>query len=131
MEKTANFNLNKPEPSDPLRLEDFNVNSDIIDAALGELSAARIYIGSFVGNGASSRTIQLPWKPKFALVLGHYNSSGALYVLVEGYCLYYYIDYWTDSTTGKSTLFLKDSTLVIDDDYRNVSGKTVYYILVR
>ena len=131
MEKTTNLNLNKPEPNDPLRLEDFNENNEIIDAALGELSAERIYIGSFVGNGASRRTVQLPWEPKFALVLGHRNSSGVLHVLIEGYSMYYYIDDWYGSTTGDGTLFLNGSTLVVDDSSRNVSGKPVYYILVR
>ena len=131
MTKTTNFNLNQWEPTDPIRREDFNADNAAIDAALGELSAERIYIGSFVGNGAASRTIQLPWKPKFALVMGHRNSSGVLHILIEGYSLYYYIDDWYGSTTGDGTLFLNGSTLVVDDSSRNVSGKTVYYILVR
>ena len=34
MTKTSNYNLNKPEPTDPMRLADYNQNSDIIDAAI-------------------------------------------------------------------------------------------------
>lgn len=34
MTKTQNYNLNKPETTDPMRLADFNENSEILDAAL-------------------------------------------------------------------------------------------------
>ena len=40
MTKTNNYNLKKPEPTDPLRVADFNENADLIDAALGALTGA-------------------------------------------------------------------------------------------
>ena len=40
MEKTQNYNLNKPESTDPLRVADFNQNADKIDAALKDLNTA-------------------------------------------------------------------------------------------
>ena len=40
MTKTQNYNLNKPEVTDPLRLADFNENADKIDAALNSLNTA-------------------------------------------------------------------------------------------
>ena len=57
--KTQNYNLNKPEVTDPLRVDDFNANADMIDAALGALSTAvgnagncKIAIGTYAGNDA-------------------------------------------------------------------------------
>ena len=40
MQKTTNYNLNKPETTDPMRLADFNENSEILDAALAAAYSA-------------------------------------------------------------------------------------------
>lgn len=66
MTKTQNFNLLKPEPADPLRVEDFNENADIIDGVLNTLSTAvpRIVTGTYTGDRAVSRTISLGFTPK-------------------------------------------------------------------
>ena len=40
MEKTQYYNLNKPEVTDPLRVEDFNENADLIDAAIKAVEQA-------------------------------------------------------------------------------------------
>ena len=50
MQKTANYNLKKPESTDPLRVADFNENADIIDAALSSLNTT-------VGNKASAAEV--------------------------------------------------------------------------
>lgn len=73
MQKTLNYNLNKPEPNDPLRVADFNENADKIDAALGALNTAvaaglKIETGSYNGTGvcgsASPNKLTFPFPPK-------------------------------------------------------------------
>ena len=80
MQKTTNYNLNKPEAGDALRVEDFNQNADIIDAALGQiLSLARVEqvkVGSFKGTGDSGRTVELGFTPKAIILMSQGNSAG-------------------------------------------------------
>ena len=52
MQETSNYNLKKPEPTDPLRLEDFNENADIIDGAIKAVE--RSVAGAYGPNN-------LPW----------------------------------------------------------------------
>ena len=91
MLKTENYNLNKPEGTDPLRLADFNQNSDIIDGALKNLSAERVITGSYTGDGADERIIDLPFTPKVVLLFVRYgiNSvSDRMYFLTGELCFY-------------------------------------------
>ena len=93
MKKTVNYQLNKPEAGDPLRLADFNQNSDILDAALNNLNAAlggkaeqsalaavtaaapKIAIGSYVGTDASGsgapNSLTFDFAPKALFVWGN------------------------------------------------------------
>lgn len=75
MEKTENFNLNRWEPADEIRVEDFNDNSDKIDEALAKLTAGmpKIVCGTYTGNGAASQTIELGFTPKAVLVVTTYG----------------------------------------------------------
>lgn len=87
MLKTENYNLNKPEPNDPLRLEDFNENSDLIDAALKSVQneaaagieqveaklSETILVGHYVGNATDNelsdrQTIDLGFQPRLLIV---------------------------------------------------------------
>ena len=130
MTKTQNYNLNKPEAGDPMRVADFNVNSDIIDAALKNLSAERVYVGSYVGDGTNSRTIELPWAPAFAVIMGQINNSATFNVAIPEFTFYSTGDVW-----GGGTIFnilLQGNTLVIQNrDWNNAADVTVRYILVR
>ena len=72
MTKTGNYNLNKPEPTDPLRLADFNENADIIDAALAAVPS--FVTGTYTGDGTTNRTIELGFTPKAVFVC---NNQGA------------------------------------------------------
>lgn len=136
MEKTQNYNLNKPEVSDPMRLADFNENSDLIDAALTSLNTEVenvVYVGSYTGNGTSDRTIALPWKPKFVLLLGHYDSLHVVSLLVEG-LTYFSMNNssWGYTTTGADNILLSGCNLVLKSVSRNnINGKTVYYVMFR
>ena len=92
MEKTQYYNLNKPEETDPLRLEDFNENADLIDAALNELNSVmgqmavpKIAVGTYTGNGsASAKTITVGFAPKMVLVWGDWSDDYSTYH--AGYC---------------------------------------------
>ena len=82
MTKTQNYNLNKPEGGDPLRLADFNQNSDILDAALSNLNVAmgalnydHIVTGSFSGTGVAGRTVELGVTPKFVLLMTKFDNE--------------------------------------------------------
>ena len=91
MTKTNNYNLKKPEPTDPLRLEDFNENADLIDAALGgkanaaDLTAlsqtvsalvqggvGRAAWGSYTGDGTYGKSaptvLDVRFTPVFAVI---------------------------------------------------------------
>lgn len=135
MEKTVNYNLNKPEPKDPLRVEDFNENSDAIDAALGALNE-RVYFGSWVGDGTKSRVIQLPFEPRFVLVMGHYYNSPTLYsamnVLTQDR-QYSINNYGCGSGSVDSGGLLEGDTITLGtlDLWNNRSGETVYYFAIK
>ena len=128
MTKTQNYNLNKPEATDPLRLADFNGNADIIDGALAALGGDHVYVGSYVSDGTKSRTIQLPWAPKFVLVLGHQGDSNTPIFLVDGQTLYHYANSWAN---GINSLKLVGDTLVISSNTLNIKDKVETYILFR
>ena len=43
------------------------------------LSAERIVVGSYTGDGADTRTISLPFTPKLLMVSGYYGNTGVQY----------------------------------------------------
>lgn len=129
MTKTENFNLNQWEPSDLIRPEDFNADNAILDAALADLSAERIYVGSYVGDGTSNRIIELPWAPVFAVVLGYSDDKKcSIYFLLDGCTYYYYSSYWVNST---DSIALLGASLKLSYPSENPSNYTVRYILFR
>lgn len=66
MATTQNLHLPQFDGSDRIHHDDFNEAFDKIDTALA--TVPRIVLGSYVGNGAASRTIDLEARPKFVLV---------------------------------------------------------------
>lgn len=54
MQYTTNYNLKKPEGTDPVLVGDLNDNSDIIDTALGGLDTALETMGTTVGGKEDS-----------------------------------------------------------------------------
>ena len=79
---TTNYQLHQWVPEDDFLRTDFNEDFAKIDAALGEKagveelaevqtmarSKCRVVIGSYTGNGASSQTITLGFRPKVVVV---------------------------------------------------------------
>ena len=80
--QTPNYGLHQWEPSDNFLRTDFNTDFQKIDTALGEMatqsqleetdsvakSKCRVVIGSYTGNGATSRVINLGFRPKVLAV---------------------------------------------------------------
>lgn len=77
MQQTENHKLNLIEPGDPFSPEALNENTQAIDAAL-----TRFTCGTYTGNGASSRMVELPFTPKLVYVG---NGVG---------CIFYYTGYY-------------------------------------
>ncbi len=75
-EQTANYGLHQWEPEDSFLRTDFNEDFQKIDTALGE--KAEVAIGSYTGNGASSRTIPLGGQPKVVCLLKPANTWPAV-----------------------------------------------------
>ena len=71
MTKTTNYQLNQWAKSDRLRMDDFNADNRKIDAALGTIP--KLAVGSYTGDGAESRKIDLGFTPRAVFVC---NSSG-------------------------------------------------------
>ena len=79
MTKTANYNLNKPEAGDPIRVADFNANADMIDAALnglnsamGQMAVPKIAVGTYDGTGQNkTQSITLEFRPKAVIAWGN------------------------------------------------------------
>lgn len=89
MQKTVNYNLNKPEAADPLRLADFNQNADIIDTALGALNGrTKMVAGSFIGDDTSGYTLPLAFTPRFALIVSKMNNNPFLTIATPEFAIY-------------------------------------------
>ena len=100
MQKTQNYQLNQYEPQDAFLRTDFNADNQKIDAALGQLSQrvdgkaerteldqtnasvakkCEIYLGSYTGDGAESRNIELGFPPKAVYLCSQSGRAGAMY----------------------------------------------------
>ena len=78
MTKTTNYQLNQWAKSDRIMMDDFNADNAKIDAALKANADAmpRILHGSYTGDGAESRKIDLGFTPKAVYVR---PSKGGIY----------------------------------------------------
>lgn len=80
MTQTPNFQLNQWSPEDYVRRTDFNADNLKIDTALGMIP--RVVVGTYTGDGAESREIDLGFKPKAVFVCqgdGAIHESGTIY----------------------------------------------------
>jgi len=80
MTKTTNYQLPKWEKTDRIQMKDFNDMTAKLDAALGTIP--KFVAGSYTGDGAESRKIDLGFKPKAVFVCqgdGAIHESGNIY----------------------------------------------------
>ena len=78
--QTTNYGLNQWEPGDKVLREEFNGDNQKIDAALRTIP--RIVTGTYTGDGADSRFIELGFTPKAVYVCennGRTYDSGTIY----------------------------------------------------
>ena len=70
-EKTTNYGLHKWAAEDRVLREEFNQNSDKIDAALNGMltSIPRVAVGTYAGDGVSGRFVPLSFTPKAVFIL--------------------------------------------------------------
>ena len=148
MKKTTNYQLNKPEAGDPLRLADFNQNSDILDAALSNLNAAlgskaeqsalaavtaaapKIAIGSYVGTDASGSSdpnrLTFDFAPKALFVWGPYDHGQG----IRGQQLYVHLN----GTASRCTTTWNGNTVEwytgLPNYQLNTSGDTYCYLAI-
>ena len=149
MTKTQNYNLKKPEPTDPVQLADFNENADLIDAALVELSSRlKVEFGSYVGNGSfgpgTQNTLTFPFPPKVVIVVADTQSTshpGALFFAGQRYSNGFgsnggssYGNYglaltWGENTLSWSTKYTSSNAANADWQL-NASGVTYRYAVI-
>ena len=131
---TPNYGLNQWERSDKVIMEEFNADNAAIDAAIHavmeraeEANRERIYTGTFVGDGQDNRVIELPWAPKFMLLLGTIIEESALVVMTQKGGMY--LTRTTLYRTGNP--YFTGSTLVVSKYSSNLSGTTMIYVMFR
>ena len=117
MTKTNIYNLKKPEPTDPLRLEDFNENADILDGLLNSLNTAvagldaaakkfgncHIASGTYKGTGkygsANPTTIEVGFAPKLAIIYFEHSGDQHCHLFVWPLLVFDLGDSFTSETT--------------------------------
>ena len=130
MEKTENLKLNVWEKTDPILVVDFNEDNRKIDAAVAALQGEHIYVGSYVGDGKDNRTIDLPWEPIFAVLLGNVFEHDAVSLLTT--TDHRYVDNSGAGTSDAYHPVLNGRQLVLRNKYwYNISAEKVQYILFR
>jgi len=76
--KTSNYQLNQWQGSDPVLRTDFNEDNAKLEAALtaGLATKAEIVVGTYTGDGAQNRVIDLGFQPKAVLVMDKTGRAG-------------------------------------------------------
>ena len=130
MNKTENLKMNVWEKSDSILVGDFNEDNRKIDAAVGSLQGEHIYVGSYTGDGKDNRTIDLPWEPTFAVLLGNVFEHDAVSLLTT--TDHRYVDNNGAGTSDAYHPVLNGRQLVLRNKYwYNISSEKVQYILFR
>ena len=136
MQKTAEFQFKLIDPEDSFLPGPLNDNAQAVEDALKGL-AARIEgacaVGSFTGNGASAREVELGVTPRFALVItqGMLNGSNYVYAFLafQGAGCSFGVGAGNSfATTGTR---LEGSVFRLDSALYNGSGKPCWYLAVQ
>ena len=130
MNHTTNYQLSQWAKSDRLMMDDFNADNQKIDAALKAVAdgTMQFITGSYVGDGAEDRVIDLGVTPKLAIVLGTYSTATSMIsLLTQEVCCHV-----ADSANITKTFFaLEGSTLHVKNaKYHNRADATIRYILI-
>ena len=126
---TTNYGLPIWAADDAFLRTEFNDANQKIDAALGTANIERFYVGSYTGDGTSSRTIQLSFAPKLLILTGRILSKGAITILTQEFAAYV-----TDSCGRDSqynVVLEGDQLKIRHQDWNNQSGFVMKYIAIR
>ena len=138
---TTNYNLPQWVKTDAFKMEDFNDAFSKIDtqikAAKDDAASAgncSIATGSWTGNNTDSRTISLPWTPKFVIILGHFLNGSTvekriLFLTQSGGYLTW--GSYVGSISDKDACLSGAAIQLRNKNYHNRSGETVYYIALK
>ena len=130
MTKTTNYQLNQWVKSDRLMMDDFNADNQKIDAAIKAVAdgTMQFITGSYVGDGAEDRVIDLGVTPKLAIVLGTYSSASSMISLLTPETCCNVVD---SANITKTFFALEGSTLHVKNaKYHNRADATIRYILI-
>ena len=122
--KTENLNLHSWEASDPVKRTEFNENWAAIDAAVGELRGT-VVTGTYTGDGAEEREINLGFRPRAVLVT---LSNGLAYQPNE------YYGGLAISGSDAASVAIVDGGFQVKSKYpiaSNYSGQRYYYVAVK
>lgn len=135
--QTANYALNQWVKSDQVQMEDFNADNAKIDAAVKAvadrvttLEQDRFYIGTYTGNGSSSRIISLPWEPVFMILFtkfGKYDTAAMFLTKSTG-------GYIIKDAVSRSSSFIpsiQGASLSFPDSEANRQDEYAWYIMFR
>ena len=134
MNYTENYQLPQWEKTDRILMEDFNSAMVQLDSAVGE--KVRVVSGTYTGNGAASREIDLGGRPKVVMVgltnAGQQNNSYAVYggIAAETWIqthLNYSVVELTDKGFRVFTYYVPDTSYAIAT---NANGLPYYYIAI-
>ena len=129
MQKTENYNLNLFESTDPVKHEDINTNTELIDSAINGVKEAfpikQFAFGSYTGS-SSDQTINVGFTPKVVLVCNY------MYVVTDAQTVMAFKDkpYRYNSPDAAMTIVTNGFKVVSDSNYAvvNSSGYTYYYL---
>jgi hypothetical protein len=128
MQKTGNYNLNLFESTDPVKHEDINTNTELIDSAINGVKDAfpikQFVFGSYAGS-SSDQTINVGFTPKVVLVCNYMAVSGDQTVMAFKNKPYRY-----NSPNAAMTIVTNGFKVVSNDSVSvvNSSNYTYYYL---
>lgn len=128
---TEHYQLHQWEPDDAFLRTDFNEDFKKIDNALSILSIDHIIIGSYRGDGTSSRTISLPWTPTILLISGEKQVSSytrGLLTIVFGN---YSHQFMAEGHIPSGNITIVENGFTVLGDYHNDLDIQQNYLAIR
>lgn len=129
MQKTENYNLNLFESTDPVKHEDINTNTELIDSAINGVKDAfpikQFVFGSYAGS-SSNQTINVGFTPKVVLVC----NNMAVASLARTVMAFKDTAYCYNSSNAAMTIVTNGFKVVSNDSVPvvNSSNYTYYYL---
>ena len=107
--QTSNYGLNQWAAEDKVIRTEFNEDNAKIDEALEQLeqivaALPRLAVGSYTGNGSTTMSLSLPFKPRFVLIRNFTTQDEGAYVFEDKVC---YHDRETGGRSEVSNDFFK------------------------